>query len=104
MIPLDPESIRQFLLRRRISTWTIARRLEIDNSHLTRVLAGKRPGSRALLQSVVDIAQGLASRRRSQDDLDRLISAAAHVFFLKRGAFQSDIFDEPRGEGTKHWK
>jgi hypothetical protein len=95
----DPETVRQYLLRRRISTWCIAHRLGIDCSHLQRVLTGKRPGSAALLRSVIEMAESIKRPRRSQEDIGRLIDAAAHVFFLKRGGFQSDIFGDTKGRG-----
>jgi hypothetical protein len=95
MIPRDPESIRQYLLRRRISSWSIARRLEIDHSHLHRVLMGERPGSPALLRSVAEMAESMKRRRPNQTNVDRLIDAAAHVFFIKRGCFDSEVFNDP---------
>ena len=98
MIPLNAETIRQYIERRRISYWTIANRLDIDHSHLARVLNGKRPGSAALLRSVAEMAESMDSPRRSQADVSRLIDAAAHVFFLKRGGFESDIFNDARGK------
>lgn len=100
MSPPTAESIHQYIRRRRLSTWTIATRLEIDHSHLVRVLTGKRHGSAALLRSVAEMAESLKRRRRSQDDVARLIGAASHVFFLKRGAFQSDIFSDQKADGT----
>ena len=98
MIPRDPESIRQYLLRRRISSWAIASRLGVDHSHLVRVLAGKRPGSPALLRSVAEMAASIKRPRRSQEDIARLVDAATHVFFLKRGGFESEICAQPRGK------
>ncbi len=99
MMPLDPETIRQYLQRRGISSWAIANRLDIDHSHLARVLNGKRPGSAALLRSVAEMAESMDRPHRSQADLTRLIDAAAHVFFLKRGGFESDIFSDNKGRG-----
>jgi len=98
MIPHEPTAIRQYIERRGISSWSIAAHLGIDQGHLYRVLTGKRPGSAALLRSVAELAESLGRRRRSQADIGRLISAAEHVFFLKRGGFQSEIFNDLKGK------
>jgi hypothetical protein len=100
MIPFhDPETIRQYLQRRRISSWSIARRLEIDHGHLHRVLTGQRPGSAALLKAVAEMAEKL-THHRNHEEIHRLIDAATHVFFLKRGGFESDIFNDFKCEAT----
>ena len=99
MIPLNAETIRQYIERRRISYWTIANRLEIDHSHLARVLRGKRPGSKALLRSVAEMAESMDRPDRRLSDVHRLVGAATHVFFLNRGAFDSDIFTDTKGRG-----
>ena len=99
MIPPHAETIRQYLLRRRISSWAIASRLGVDHSHLVRVLAGKRPGSKALLRSVAEMAESMDRPDRRLSDVHRLVGAATHVFFLKRGAFDSDIFTDTKGRG-----
>jgi len=71
--------------------------METDATHLRRVLTGQRKGSQALLQAVMDAAETMQGRRvhRSSDEVDHLIEAAAHMFFLQRGDFESAIFLDP---------
>jgi hypothetical protein len=58
------------------------------------VLKGERKGSRAFLNSIAETLQGMPDPRHPvQDDVVRLIDSATHVFFLKRGAFESAIFN-----------
>jgi|HubBroStandDraft_1064217.scaffolds.fasta_scaffold632135_2 transcriptional regulator with XRE-family HTH domain len=91
--PLPSASdIRRQLQAKGISVHAIAARLKVNRAHLHRVLNGERAGSRALLESVAESAQAMASRR-PQEDSARLIDAAVHVFFVKRGNFQSEIFN-----------
>jgi hypothetical protein len=105
---LSPSIVLQYLERRQISVWSVALRMEADPGHLRRVLTGRRAGSQALLRSVLETARAMPARpHRRQEDFDRLIQAAAHVFFLRRGDFESAIFaepDEPRlyGPTRKH--
>jgi transcriptional regulator with XRE-family HTH domain len=88
---MDPAVIRRRLEWRGISVHAIARSLGVDPRHLRRVLSGERPGSRALLKSVADLAETM-SGRRPQEDVARLINAAVHVFFVKRGKFDSEVW------------
>ncbi len=61
-------------------------------AHLRRVLSGKREGSIALLRTVAEAIETIPGRpRRRQEDIHRLIDAATHTFFLKRGDFESAI-------------
>jgi len=84
--------IRQYLEKRGISMWAVARRLGMHPGHLRRVLTGRREGSLALLKSVAEMAETMPGRpRRRQQDVERLIDAATHMFFLKRGDFESAI-------------
>jgi hypothetical protein len=95
-----PAYIRQYLERRRISVWAVATRLKIDPGHLRRVLSEQRKGSAALLESVVEAAATMRGRRQhEQEDTDRLLEAAVHVFFLERGDFESAIFADPEEMG-----
>jgi transcriptional regulator with XRE-family HTH domain len=89
---LKPSIIRQYLADRGISARAIAARLGVHPGHLQRVLSGEREGSRAFLKSVVQMAETMQGRRPERpDDVERLIDAATHVFFLKRGDFESAI-------------
>jgi len=94
---LTPSGVLDYLQERRISVWAVARRLETDATHLRRVLTGQRKGSQALLQAVMDAAETMQGRRvhRTGDEVDHLIDAAAHMFFLQRGDFESAIFVDP---------
>jgi len=93
MIPApEPALVRQYLAARGISARAIAARMGIHPGHLQRVLNGERPGSRALLRRVARAAEKMPGRRREDpDEAQRLIDAATHVFFLKRGDFESAI-------------
>lgn len=92
---LTPAFVLQYLERRRISIWSVAMRMEADPTHLRRVLTGRRRGSQALFKSVLQTARSMPARpHRRQEDTDRLIEAATHVFFLRRGDFESAIFAE----------
>jgi len=88
--PLDPVRLMRRLHCRGLSVRAIAAQLQVGRAHLQRVLNGERPGSQALLESVAAIVDAQPARRR-QDDVKRLIHAAVHMFFLKRGTFESDI-------------
>jgi hypothetical protein len=68
----------------------IAVRVNIDPRHLRRVLAGERPGSVALLDSVSDLAEEMPGHTPQEKEAS-LINAAVHMFFLKRGGFDSEI-------------
>ena len=100
--PPNPSILRQRLEGRRISVYAVAARLGKHPGHLARVLHGERPGSAALLQSVEQITESMLDqpRRHRQEDIVRLIDAAVHVFFLKRGKFQSPIC-APRRRGLE---
>ena len=92
---MPPALVLQYLERRRISVWSVAMQMEADPTHLRRVLTGRREGSQALLSSVLRTARSMRARpHRRQEDLDRLIEAATHVFFLRRGDFDSAIFTD----------
>jgi transcriptional regulator with XRE-family HTH domain len=75
---------------RGISVHAVAVRLGVDPRHLRRVLSGERPGSAALLESMAEVVEALPGRT-PQEQEERLINAAVHIFFLKRGAFDSEI-------------
>jgi hypothetical protein len=93
---MTPALVLQYLERRQISVWAVAVRMEADPTHLRRVLTGRRAGSQALLRSVLETARSMPARpHRRQEDTDRLIEAATHVFFLRRGDFESAIFADP---------
>jgi transcriptional regulator with XRE-family HTH domain len=88
----DPSLILRRFERRGISLRAAAARLQVDRGHLSRVLNGERPGSRELLESAADLAETMITDTdRRQEDVCRLIAAAVHVFFLKRGDFQNPI-------------
>jgi transcriptional regulator with XRE-family HTH domain len=88
-----PSGIRQNLQDRGISVRAVATRMGIHPGHLQRVLSGKRAGSRKFLKSIADEIKGMPDRRHQrQDEVERLIDAATHMFFLKRGDFESAIF------------
>jgi transcriptional regulator with XRE-family HTH domain len=91
-INLDPAEIRREIEAAGVSIRTLAAQLDISRPHLTRVLRGRRAGSRELLQSVANLVATFPRRsgRRSRD-VHRLIDAATHVFFLSRGDFESEI-------------
>jgi hypothetical protein len=74
-----------------ISIRSIAEHLNVNQSHLLRVLRGERVCSRALREALAEFAKTIPGRRAQFED-SRLINAAVHMFFLKRGDFQSDIF------------
>lgn len=87
-----PSIIRQYIEERGISARAIAARLGVHPGHLQRVLSGEREGSRAFLKAVAQMAESMPGRREEKpDDVERLIDAATHVFFLKRGNFESAI-------------
>lgn len=89
---LKASVIRQYLERRQISTRALAARMGIHPGHLQRVLSGEREGSREFLKSVASAAESMQGPRQERpDDVERLIDAATHVFFLKRGDFESAI-------------
>jgi hypothetical protein len=100
-VTITATAITEALDQKGISIWALARKMDIDQGHLRRVLQGSRPGSAKLLQEMWDTIQAMQGRRRRRihDDLDRLVRAAVHVFFVQRGDFDSAIFAEP-GEDT----
>ena len=101
--PSTPRPDRALILKRLetrgISVRAVAARLEVDRGHLLRVLNGARPGSRALIESAAALSESMPpdDERKQKDDIGRqfdicrLISAAAHVFFLKRGDFENEM-------------
>ena len=97
---LTPAFVLQYLEERHISIWAVARRMESDSTHLRRVLTGRREGSQELLRSVLENARAMPTRyHRRNEDTTRLIEAAAHIFFLQRGDFESAIFADPEEFG-----
>jgi len=88
---LDPLQLAWQLEYRGLSINAIAVRLGVDPRHLRRVLRGERPGSAELLESIADLIENMGNRR-AQEEGCRLISAAVHMFFVKRGKFDSEIF------------
>ena len=90
----DPFKIARRLDARGISVRAVAIHLGVNQSHLLRVLRGERPGSQALLDSLAELAETMPGRR-SQEDVARLIGAAVHVFFVRRGDFESPLFEQP---------
>lgn len=89
---LSAESVARMLEENGISVRAVAASADVSSGHLRRVLCGERPGSRALLQAVVDAAETMTVRQtRSQDGVQELVAAAEHMFFLNRGLFQSPI-------------
>jgi hypothetical protein len=101
MMSLTPHEVAEYLQARRLSVWSVAIRMEVDPGHLRRVLAGQREGSQALLERALETAAAMRPRRRdpSKEETDRLIEAAAHMFFLKRGDFESAVFAEANEVG-----
>ena len=97
---LKPSEILEYLQEQRISVWRVAVRLDADPGHLRRVLTGRREGSQALLHAVMETARTMPGRpHRRIRDVDRLVEAAAHMFFLRRGRFESAIFTDPEEMG-----
>jgi hypothetical protein len=93
LTPLAPSSVLEYLRERRVSVWSVAIRMNVDPTHLRRVLTGRRRGSQALLEAVMEKAQYMDGRPpRGYEDTARLIAAATHVFFLARADFDSAIF------------
>jgi len=84
--------IRAYLAEHGISVWALAVAMRIDPAHLHRVLKGKRKGSPALFCAAVETAEAIApSHKRNSKEDHRLIDAAMHSFFLRRGYFESAI-------------
>lgn len=101
---LTHTAVRDYLDFHRISLRAVAPRLGIDPSHLHRILAGQRAARPGLLQSIMEVAETLHGKARPEEDLQNLIDAATHVFFLKRGVFQSNILRDAKnhkGEETQ---
>jgi transcriptional regulator with XRE-family HTH domain len=97
--PVDLPYLLLLIERRGISYRALANHLGIDRGHLQRVLSGERPGSENLLRSLAEAVEGNYGRR-GQEDVARLIDAAVHVFFLRRGRFQSEVWRAP---GPRHF-
>jgi len=91
--PANPALLLRRLEQQGISVSAVATRLRMDPAHLRRVLRGERPARAALLQSVAELAETMEEPRppRDPEDIERLIEAAAHMFFLRRGRFESAI-------------
>ena len=90
---LSFSEIARRLDERHISIRSVAARLCVNQSHLLRVLRGDRPGSDDLRASLTELVESMPGLR-SQEEQARLINAAVHVFFVKRGDFQSAVFEE----------
>jgi len=103
---LEAAAIRQRLEANGVSLCKAAARVHANRRHIARVLKGQRPGSRALLESLAGLADlaGTAPIPAShpQADTTRLISAAVHLFFLKRGWFGSEICSRRPRNSTNH--
>jgi transcriptional regulator with XRE-family HTH domain len=99
--PANISEIRQHLDRRGISVHAVATALRVDPRHLRRVLSGERGGSRALLEAVAELVETMPGRR-PQEDVGRLIDAAVHMFFLRRGDFESAVFADTTW--NKEWE
>ena len=85
-------SIRKQLEERGIPMGAVAARLGIDRGHLHRILHDQRSASPEMLRSMAVLAASMPQRaRRHHEDAARLIEAATHTFFLKRGVFESAI-------------
>jgi transcriptional regulator with XRE-family HTH domain len=96
MTPPDPSAIRQLLVERGISTAALALHLGVDRGHLHRILNGQRLGSTSLLRSIADFADNMPdSPVPRQEEMKRLIDAATHMFFVRRGLFESSICAAP---------
>jgi transcriptional regulator with XRE-family HTH domain len=90
--PASAASVRQYLADHGLSVRAVAARLGVHPGHLQRVLIGERAGSRAYLQSVLAMARSMPDRRPAPVETgSRLLDAALHVFFLKRGDYESVI-------------
>ncbi len=87
---LDAAELRLQLRLRGISVRAVAIRLGINQSHLLRVFAGTRPGSHELLDAVGELIDSIPIRHVQEEDMC-LINAAVHMFFLKRGKFDSEV-------------
>jgi transcriptional regulator with XRE-family HTH domain len=94
---------------RGISMRVAAAHLDVDHGHLSRVLHGDRPGSRALLESAAELAETIPPDEENpqddtcrQYDICRLISAAAHLFFLKRGDFENELCNPAAQRRNNH--
>jgi len=91
---LDAAELRLQLRLRGISVRAVALRLGTNQSHLLRVFAGTRPGSHQLLDAVGALIDSIPIRHVQEEDM-RLINAAVHMFFLKRGKFDSEVCHGP---------
>ena len=92
--PVDIRDLIYQIERRGIPITRLARRLGMNQSHLRRVLTGERPATETLLRSLAEFLEDKRGRH-IQEDTARLIGAAVHVFFLKRGRRQSEIWRPP---------
>jgi len=91
--PANPAFLRQRLEERGISMRAAAARLRVNPGHLRRVLRGERQAKPKLLQTLSTLVEAMEQPRpkRQPEDIERLIGAAMHMFFLKRGRFDSPI-------------
>ena len=93
-LPLTAEFVRQYLERKGITSCAVASAMGVHPGHLQRVLNGERRGSTLLLQTALETAQSIPDQRE-QRDVIRLLDAATHLFFLKRGQFESPLCNTP---------
>jgi len=98
MQPKPPPSgaiIRQRLEELGISGYAVSARLKVHRTHLNRVLNGERRGV-ALRRALAELLEteteaAPAPGPPAHEDVVRLVDAATHMFFLKRGDFESEI-------------
>jgi hypothetical protein len=92
--PLKAADVRRRLEASGISLCAAASKVHGNYRHIVRVLKGERPGSRALLESLASLAETETKPVRASlthREASHLIATAVHVFFLKRGRFDSEI-------------
>lgn len=83
--------VRQRIASKNLSQGAISDRVAVDRGHLGRVLRGERRVSSSLL-AALEVATEEMAPRHVQEQSARLIDAAVHVFFLKRGINETPIF------------
>jgi transcriptional regulator with XRE-family HTH domain len=85
-----------------LSIRKLADHLNVNRAHLQRVLSRERPGSRAFRRAAADFLAATPATRRNDEINGPLLDAAVHVFFLKRGHFQSPICWNLNRRKAKH--